>query len=473
MIRSLRFRLTALYLAFFSLLFILFSVFLYGVLSSALQARLDETLSAEANTLAGLLQDELQEMKGDVPAAAHEAVVNLRLHGGLVAIFAGREALSSTTPLGPHEFDSVLSYASTNTSAEFVVALTQMGKYGTHVAVHRLAAGERNFLLLAAESLDSVAAELALVRRAIFISLPLMLAFAGLGGYVLSTRSLAPLASMASQARKITGSNLETRLDIGNPAEELAVLVASFNELLSRLDQSFESMRRFVADASHELRTPISIIRGEADVALSQDRGAAEYQESLAIILDESRRLSHLVDDLLNLARADAGHVKLQTHDFYLNDLLADCCRSVQALAAARQIAVECRGPEDIQFRGDEELLRRLVMNLLDNAIRYTPPGGKVEAVLEAFSNATQGSSVNQGNGVRIRVSDTGMGIVPEAVPHIFERFFRADKARSRQDGGFGLGLAIVKWIAESHNGVVDLNTKPGAGTAFTVTLPR
>jgi len=147
--------------------------------------------------------------------------------------------------------------------------------------------------------------------------------------------------------------------------------------------------------------------------------------------------------------------------------LLADCCRSVQALAAARQIAVECRAPGDIQFRGDEELLRRLVMNLLDNAIRYTPPGGKVEAVLETFSN------VNQAPHVSIRISDTGMGIVPEAVPHIFERFFRADKARSRQDGGFGLGLAIVKWIAESHNGVVDLNTKPGAGTAFTVTLPR
>src|SRR5450432_3642253 len=468
MIRSLRFRLTALYVAFFSLLFILFSVFLYGVLSGALQARLDETLAAEDNTLASLFLDELQEMKGDVPAAAHEAVANLRLHGGLVAIFAGSQApavttpMASTTPVQPHEFDRVLSYASTNTSAEFVVALTQMGRHGTHVAVQRLAAGGRSFLLLAAESLDSVAAELALVRRVIFISLPLMLAFAGLGGYVLSASSLAPLASMAAQAGKITGSNLETRLDIGRPAEELAVLVASFNELLSRLDQSFESMRRFVADASHELRTPIAIIRGEADVALSQARGAAEYQESLAIVLDESRRLSHLVDDLLNLARADAGHVKLQTHAFYLNDLLADCCRSVQALAAARQIPVECRAPGDIQFRGDEELLRRLVMNLLDNAIRYTPPGGSVEAALES-----------EGELVRIRVADTGIGIPEEAAPHIFERFYRADKSRSRQDGGFGLGLAIVKWIAESHNGAVELRSRNGAGSAFTVTLPR
>ena len=187
-----------------------------------------------------------------------------------------------------------------------------------------------------------------------------------------------------------------------------------------------------------------------------------QYQRSLAIVLDESRRLSRLVDDLLNLARADAGHVKLQIREFYLNDLLADCCRSVQALAAAQKITVECHPSPDLQFRGDEELLRRMVMNLLDNAIRYTPPGGKVDTVLES-----------EGSRVRIRVSDTGIGIPEEAAPHIFERFYRVDKARSRQDGGFGLGLAIVKWIAESHHGAVELSSRSGVGSAFTVTLPR
>jgi heavy metal sensor kinase len=267
---------------------------------------------------------------------------------------------------------------------------------------------------------------------------------------------------MADQAREITGSNLHTRLDIGNAADELAVLAASFNELLSRLDQSFESMRRFVADASHELRTPISVIRGEADVVLSQERSASEYKEALAIILDESRRLSRLVDDLLNLARADAGYVRLQVRDFYFNDLLAECCRSVQTLASARNIQLECRTGGDLAFRGDEELLRRLVVNLLDNAIRYTPAGGRVSAELEA-----------EGPDVRVRVSDTGVGIGPEAAPHIFERFYRADQARSRADGGFGLGLSIVKWIAESHKGAVQLTTRPERGSVFTVTLPR
>jgi heavy metal sensor kinase len=266
---------------------------------------------------------------------------------------------------------------------------------------------------------------------------------------------------MAEQARRITGSNLETRIEIDDAAEELAVLVTSFNELLSRLDQSFDTMRRFVADASHELRTPISVIRGEADVALSQERSPAEYRESLAIVLDEACRLSRLVDDLLNLARADAGHVTLQTHDFYLNELLAECCRSVQGLAHTRGLRLECRAGNDLQFTGDEQLLRRLVINLLDNAIRYTPAGGQVTAALEAGPASVQ-----------LRVSDTGIGIAPTDAARIFERFYRAGEARSRQDGGFGLGLAIVRWIAESHHGTVECASQLGRGSTFTVTLP-
>jgi signal transduction histidine kinase len=204
------------------------------------------------------------------------------------------------------------------------------------------------------------------------------------------------------------------------------------------------------------------VIRGEADVALSHERNPAEYRESLAVILDESKRLSRLVDDLLNLARADGGSVKLQIREFYFNDLLADCCRSVQALAAMRGVTIECHPPGDVPFSGDEELLRRLVINLLDNAIRYTPAGGKVTAALEL-----------EPYGVRLRVSDTGIGIPPEAQPHVFERFFRADKARSRADGGFGLGLSIVKWIAESHNGAVEVDSRPAEGSTFVVTLPK
>jgi len=461
MTKSLRFRLTAWYLAFFSLLFVLFSIFLYGILSRELQNRLDETLLSQASTTASLFLDEMEEMHGDQLKAAPEAVSEMRLRGSTVAVFDGSRMLAASAPVAAAEFQALAARAAAANDPDLVLTVPRLGKYGARAAAHRIGGGHM-YLALAVEPLDSIAASLQVVRRVLFLALPFLLALAAIGGYWLSTRSLAPLGWMAQQSRKISGSNLHTRLAIGDAADELTMLAASFNELLSRLDQSFESMRRFVADASHELRTPIAVIRGEADVALSHDRPAAEYRESLAIVLDESRRLSRLVDDLLNLARADAGHVRLQVREFYFNDLLAECCRSVQSLAAARRIDLECRAGGDVPFSGDEELLRRLVVNLLDNAIRYTPSGGKVTAELEAH-----------GADVRVRVSDTGVGIAPEAASHVFERFYRADKARSRDEGGFGLGLSIVKWIAESHHGGVELTSRPEAGTTFTVTLPR
>jgi heavy metal sensor kinase len=436
LIRSFRAQLTALYLAFFSLLFVLFSIFLYSELSRSLIARLDDTLASEADTAAVLFPDELQEEKGDAAAAAREVVGELKVHGDFVAIRDGARVLAASPQSPP-------------------------GARGRSAA-RTVQAGGRTYQIAVAASLDTIDAELAVVRRAIFIALPLILALAGFGGYALATRSLRPLGWMAEQARRITGSNLETRIQIDHAAEELAVLVTSFNELLSRLDQSFDTMRRFVADASHELRTPISVIRGEADVALSQERSPAEYRESLSIVLDEARRLSRLVDDLLNLARADAGHVTLQTHDFYLNELLAECCRSVQGLAHTRGLQLECRAGNDLQFTGDEQLLRRLLINLLDNAIRYTPSGGTVTAALETGATSVQ-----------LRVSDTGIGIAPADAARVFERFYRAGEARSRQDGGFGLGLAIVRWIAESHRGTVECSSELGRGSTFTVTLPK
>jgi len=389
-------------------------------------------------------------------------LTDLRLNGSTVAFLAGGRLLGSSAPMPMDELNDIARRAGANMSLHQVLAVPQAGPNGARAAVVRVTLGGQNYLVLAVQPLDEILADLAVLRRVLWLAVPLAMLLAGIGGYWLASRHLAPLASMAAQARRITHSNLETRLDPGTAAEELAVLSESFNELLSRLDQSFDHMRRFVADASHELRTPISIIRGEADVALAHDRSAAEYKQALAIVLDESRRLSRLVDDLLNLARADAGRVKLQMAEFYLNDLVAECCRSAQTLAGARGIALECPAHDDVAFRGDEELVRRMVMNLIDNAIRYTPAGGRVTATLEVRDRT-----------VAIRIADTGTGIAPEAVPHVFERFYRGDKARSRQDGGFGLGLAIVKWIAESHHGAVELASDPGQGSTFTVILPR
>jgi two-component system, OmpR family, sensor kinase len=455
MIRTLRLQLTVWYLASFAGLLLLFSLLLYGMLARSLERRLGEGLTSGAATAAALMAEELEEMHGDGPAAAADVLGDLPHQTGAIAILDASGILALTDPARKEEFARI-------PRADRVQKLPRWGRYGALAASRSLVYENRNYAVLLVEPLDAVARDLAALREAFALAIPLMLALAGVGGYLLTRRGLAPLGSIVEQTRKITSENLDTRLQIGHAAEELTTLAASFNELLSRLDQSFESMRRFVQDASHELRTPLAVIRGEADVALSQERGAGEYRDSLAIIQEESRRLSRLVDDLLNLARADAGHVQLQLEILYLNDLLADCCRSVQPLAAARQIELHCSSGEDVAFRGDEELLRRMVINLLDNAIRYTPPGGKVTASLEA-----------QGPDVRIRVTDTGVGIAPEATARVFERFYRADKARSRQQGGFGLGLSIVKWIAESHRGAVELVSHPGTGSTFTVRLQR
>jgi heavy metal sensor kinase len=434
-IRSFRFRLTVLYLGLFSLLFVLFSLLVYSGISKTLRARIDDTLAFEADTAAGIFLDEFDETKGDVQTSANETVSAMKLRGDAIYVLEAEQVLASKTALQPA--DASISVA------------------------RDLKAGGRTYRIVVKASLRPVAETAQAARSAILIALPLILLLAGGGGYLLAGRTLRPLRSMAEQARRITDSNLHTRVQIGRAAEEMETLVASFNELLSRLDQSFEGMRRFVADASHELRTPISVIRGEADVALSAERTPEEYRESLAVILDESRRISRLVDDLLNLARADAGKVNLQPRDLYLNELLTDCCRSAQPLAGVRRIAIECRSGEDLPYRGDEDLLRRLVMNLLDNAIRYTPPGGRISAEVKP-----------NGTAVRLRVSDTGVGIAPEDAAHIFERFYRAGESRSREDGGFGLGLAIVKWIAELHRGTVECASRLGRGSTFTVTLP-
>ncbi len=467
MIRSFRLRITAWYLGFFALLFALFGLYVYGVLSKALESRLDTRLDAEAATEAGLFADELGEMQGDVSKAAPEAVSEMHVRESAIAILEGGRVVaagdraSAGNAASAAVFAEIAALAQAHPAAEFLLTLPS-DRHGAHAAVRRFNAAGRNFLIISVGPLDSIAADLDLVCDVLLFGMPFLVGLAGLGGYLVATRSLAPLGWMAEQARRITGSNLETRLEIGDAAEELALLAASFNELLSRLDQSFAAMKRFVADASHELRTPLAVIHGEADVSLAHDRPVAEYKQSLAIILDESRRLSRLVDDLLNLARADAGRVRLQVDEFYFNDLVAECCRSLQALAAARRIELACLPSADVPFRGDQALLRRLVVNLLDNALRYTPAGGRITASLE-----TRGAEL------QVRVEDTGIGISAEAAPHIFERFYRADKARSRAEGGFGLGLSIVKWIAESHRGAVAVSSRPEQGSTFTVTLPR
>jgi two-component system, OmpR family, sensor kinase len=296
--------------------------------------------------------------------------------------------------------------------------------------------------------------------------IPLGLALAATGGYFLARKTLAPVAAMGAQAGSITAANLHQRLSVQNPADELGRLALSFNSLLDRLDQSFDRQRRFIADASHELRTPIAILSGEAEVALSQNsRSVEEYRESLTALHREAKRLARIVDDLFTLTRADSGQYPLSPQDFYLDELVASCVQSARTLAFSKNITLTLSASGELPIRADESLLRRLLLNLIDNAVKFSPPGSQVTVA----SHAAPG-------GFEVTVSDTGPGIPEELRPRIFERFFRVDPARSRaaaqNDGGAGLGLSIALWIAEAHHGRLQLARSDSAGSTFSVFLP-
>lgn len=297
------------------------------------------------------------------------------------------------------------------------------------------------------------------------IVIPLAIVLAGAGGYLLARRSLSPVVAMSAQASHIGAENLHARLAVKNPRDELGHLASSFNELLDRLDQSFEQQRRFVADASHELRTPVAILCGEAEVTLAKEnRTEQEYRESLQILSEEAHRLKHIVEDLFTLARADAGKHPLVLSDFYLDELAAECSKNVRTLASAKNIAVSYEPQGEGLIHADEELLRRMLLNLLDNAIKYTPTGGTVML-----------RSVEENGFYRLSIEDSGPGIPTDLQPKIFERFFRVDKSRSRRDsdGGAGLGLAIASWIAGAHGGNLELTRSTSEGSVFTVLLPK
>lgn len=318
------------------------------------------------------------------------------------------------------------------------------------------------------QSLEAERGLLGDIRATLFWVVPMALLIASAGGYFLARKSLAPVVAMSEKAALIGAQNLHERLPVQTPRDELGYLAGTFNGLLERLDRSFEQQRRFMADASHELRSPVAIIRGEAEVALSQPRPPEEYRVSLAIALDEARRLSQIVDDLFTLARADAGEYPLRPRDFYLEELAADCVRAARTMAAARQIALRYEPDGEMPIHADEALLRRLTMNLLDNAVKYTPPGGKITL-----------ACARAGGEYSLSVRDTGPGIPSEARERIFERFFRLDPARSAspnanagERAGAGLGLAIARWIAEAHHGRLVLAQSDASGSTFAAFFP-
>lgn len=305
------------------------------------------------------------------------------------------------------------------------------------------------------------------LREAAWVLLPLfplMLALAAAGGYWLAKRALAPVDDITRMARSLSVDNLSARLAVPRTNDELERLSTTLNEMLARLEAAFRRISRFTADASHELRTPLAVMRTTAEVALrAPDRDGGESRAALEQIVAEVERTSLLTENLLLLAKADSGAAELRRHEVDLTAAVGEACTQAEVLAKMKglELKAELSAARRLTVAGDEHALRRLFLILLDNAVKYTPAGGRIEVLLYEHAGGIVGE-----------VRDNGIGISAQDLPHVFDRFYRADRARSRDHGGAGLGLAIARWIAEAHGGAIAVVSELEHGSRFEVRLP-
>lgn len=291
--------------------------------------------------------------------------------------------------------------------------------------------------------------------------IPIVLLISIFGGYFLAKQSLKPVEEITRTARKITGTNLQERIHVKNPQDEIGRLTETLNDMIGRLEASFERVGQFSMDASHELRTPLTIMRGEIELALRDTQTAKTYKETLASLLEEVVRMTSIIDGLILLSKADGNSIKLEKKPTRLDLLVNEIKEDAEVLAEQKRIQITISKLDETTVIGDEVRLRQLMLNLVDNAIKYTEDGGRVTLFLERLD----------GN-ARFTVADTGIGIPKNHLDKIFDRFYRVDKSRSRFPDGLGLGLSISKWIAEVHGGQLLAESKVGKGSRFTVILP-
>lgn len=295
----------------------------------------------------------------------------------------------------------------------------------------------------------------------LLVTVPAALLVALAGGWFLAGRALRPVETITSAAQRIAAGDLTQRLSVPRSSDEVGQLAATFNDMIARLEASFRQVRQFTTDASHELRTPLTVLKGETELALRRPRSAEDYKLVLESGLEEIDRMTRIVDELLFLSRADLGEVKMETIPVRLDALAEDIQRQATLLGQEQDVQVTLGTVTPATVQGDELRLRELLLNLVDNAIKYSRSSGKVEISL-----------VSEGNTARLSVLDHGIGIPPEAQARIFDRFYRADNARAHAKKGTGLGLSICKWIAEAHHGRIEVQSTVGEGSQFTVVLP-
>ncbi len=420
-------------------------------------AQFDAELDNLGAAVARVMQEELGE-SGNLLRAVHETRNSIDVADRATAIL---DVVGQPIAAHWHGFDAIGVFPARDRPPHpTIVTVVQSGKpWRLLQRPERSAAGD--YTIVVAGPLDRIAIQRLLLLRVLIVAGSIIiLSTAGVSWWVASS-ALRPVSTMANEAAVISAKSPDWRLNAPSDTDELGQLARAFNELLARLGVALRTQRQFMADASHELRTPVSVIQTATEVMLSQTRREeAEYREAFAIIGDQTARLSRMVQDMFVLARADAGGYDVPMRRLYVDEVVGDAVRAVAVVAMPKGLRIRSELQPDIAIDGDDGLLHRMMTNLLDNAVQHTPAGGSVNVVLTADA-AT----------VTITVADSGPGIPDADRDRVFDRFVRLDPSRSAESGG-GLGLPIARWIAEQHHGTLTLDPSR-CGSVFVVRLPR
>jgi heavy metal sensor kinase len=474
-LRSIRARFTAWYLLVLAVLLVLLGVGSYFSVRAVLHRDIDRGLLRRFDQLAGIpdLRQILSEGRfeaafgelvacytaedGAYSVAATQSVDPLVERSCIDAAFAGEHVFATAVTPEGQQVRLYLALLPPGGSplqeipgVSFAVPLRQTPSSTVPAAV-----------LVIGRPMDIVTSALSTLGIVLLIAVPLTLLVSAAGGLFLVGRAFQPVDRMIGTAQSIEESDLSLRVAAGSD-DELGRLAHTLNAMLDRLQAAFTRQREFTDDASHELRSPLSVIEAEATLALRRERSAAEYRDALAVIAEEAAGMNRLIDQLLTLARADAGEDALRREPVPLAAMAQETVSAMQPIAEENDIRLEARAVGDGRVLGDSVQLRRVLTNLVENALRHTPAGGRIDVTVTAGDDA-----------VTLTVSDTGPGIPADALPHIFERFYRVDAARARAAGGTGLGLAICRAIVAAHGGTISAVSPPGHGATFTVSLPR
>jgi heavy metal sensor kinase len=443
--------------------FLLFGVVLYQVLRGYLENSLAQLLIRRSDQIAALLLAGIdktgERYVADQIATRYapenfDRFIRVTRPDGTILYASGRAATFDPAGLRPLAADSV--------QGDFVrqELLGDGSRVMLAVKVFQTSGGHR-FLIESGGPMAPIERILSHLLFSLLLGVPLLGLVAVGGGYFLVGRALAPVGQIARSAEQITLHNLNERLPLTETGDELERLSLALNRMIVRLSEALEQNRRFLADASHELRTPLAALRGEMESVVEQARALPEFSDRAGSALEEVDRLAKIVEALFAISRLDAGEAQQEWSRFDLAPLAASTTEQMSLLAEDKGVSVACNVQGNVSVQGDRARIKQVVVNLLDNAIKYTPTGGSINLNVRSCDSTAV-----------IEVEDTGIGIPASALPHLFERFFRVDQARSRDAGGAGLGLAIIKSICAAHGGQVKVESAEGRGSCFKVELP-